>query len=77
MPFSRSPNKAEYRQEIFYPPFWFDMVNKPSIVSIFPQIIGYGQMFTIKYTGVTDPSVKVRGHKNAAVNSSSPSDLKV
>ena len=61
MPFSPSPSKAEYRQEIFYPPFWYDTANKPSIVNVFPQIVGYGVRFTIKYTGsVTNPNLPVR-----------------
>ena len=92
LPYSVSPtNKAEYRQEIFYPPFWwvlipsllvrlehsiyylemngcqpfmlrfdrYDNVGKPSIINLYPQIVGYGEEFTIKYTGVVDPNVQV------------------
>ena len=59
--FSPSPtSKAEYRQEIFFPPFVYDLVRKPRIKSVYPQIVGYGEEFFVKYTGVTDPNIEVR-----------------
>ena len=46
-----------------YPyPSRYDTVGKPSIINIFPQIVGYGEQFQIKYTGVVDPNVQVPGH---------------
>ncbi len=57
--FSPAPVKAEYRMEIFYPPFWYDVAHKPQILYVFPQLIGYDESISIKYT-VPDPSVQVR-----------------
>jgi len=48
--FSAAAVKAEYRNEIFYPPFWYDFANKPSIVSS-PQLIQYQRQFSVKFSG--------------------------
>ena len=37
--------------EIFYPPFWFDFVNKPSI-TIAPTDMQYNTSLNVSYTGV-------------------------
>jgi len=37
--------------EIFYPPFWYDFSNKPSITAA-PSEIGYGHSFSVSYSGV-------------------------
>ena len=42
--------RAEYRMEIFYPPFWFDFANKPQIKSA-PSSVNYNAAFTVIYTG--------------------------
>ncbi len=48
--------QAEYRNELFYPPYFYDFSNKPAIVSINgirdgSQIIqvGYGEILTVEY----------------------------
>lgn len=48
--YSASTAKAEYRNEIFYPPFWYDFANKPVILSS-PQVIQYKRSFTVKFSG--------------------------
>jgi hypothetical protein len=48
--------QAEYRNEIFYPPYWYDNANKPVITAIngntnqanIPQF-GYGETFVISW----------------------------
>ena len=50
LPFSAPAAKAEYRNEIFYPPFWFDFANKPAILSS-PSAVTYGSQFTVTYSG--------------------------
>ncbi|GAX79179.1 hypothetical protein CEUSTIGMA_g6619.t1 [Chlamydomonas eustigma] len=56
MTYSPAPVKAEYRNEIFYPPFWYDFKSKPLILS-WPQEVTYGQTFNVTYTGLQDPSI--------------------
>jgi hypothetical protein len=56
--FSPSPAKAEYRNEIFYPPPWYDFANKPSILSA-PEEVQYGQLFTVSYSGLSAVNVSV------------------
>ena len=58
MTFDRSPAKADYRMEIFYPPFWYNFSAKPKILSA-PSEVQYGAQFTVKYTGLQDPNVQV------------------
>ena len=48
--YSAPPVKAEYRNEIFYPPFWYDFANMPVIQSS-PQMIQYKRTFTVKFSG--------------------------
>lgn len=57
-PFSPPRVKAEYRQEVFYPPFFFDMASKPVIMT-YPDTVFYNQVFTIGYAGEQDPNVDV------------------
>ena len=45
-----SPLPSTFRMEIFYPPFWYDFVNKPNITAA-PREIGYGQGFAVSYAG--------------------------
>ena len=47
----------------------YDNVGKPRIVNLFPQILGYGEEFNIKYTGLVDPNVQVQ------ISEMKPSDL--
>lgn len=49
LPFVASPAKADYRNEIFYPPFWYD-ANKPVIVD-WPSSARYNDVITIQYAG--------------------------
>ena len=49
--YSYSDYKSEYRMEIFYPPFWFDFANKPSI-TIAPSDMQYNTSLNVSYTGV-------------------------
>lgn len=41
------PKKAEYRSEIFYPPFWYN-TDKPSIKTS-PSFVKYGQSFNVTW----------------------------
>ena len=47
-------SKAEYRNEIFYPPAWYDFVNKPVITNS-PDAVGYNQEFLVSYQGMQGP----------------------
>lgn len=58
LPFSAPRAKAEYRNEIFYPPFWYDMDNKPRILTAASNVT-YGQRFNVSYTGEKKPNVTV------------------
>lgn len=49
LPFSPPPKKAEYRNEIFYPPYFY-ATDKPAIVS-WPARITYNQEFQVTFTG--------------------------
>ena len=42
--------KADYRNEIFYPPAYYDFDNKPRILSA-PATVDYGQEFVVSYAG--------------------------
>ena len=50
--------KAEYRNEIFYPPQWYDFANKPRITN-WPENIQYNQEFLVSYTGEQGPTATV------------------
>jgi len=58
--FAPSPAKAEYRSEIFYPPFWYDMDKKPQILDA-PSEVEYGEEFTVSFSALTgaNPNVTV------------------
>jgi len=65
-----SPIRFEYRNEIFYPPYWYDHDNKPKIVAINGDNstdsilqLDFNEQFTITWTGFTDanPNVPVTG----------------
>lgn len=58
LPFSAPRAKAEYRNEIFYPPFWYDMDKKPRILTAASNVT-YGQRFNVTYTGENNPNVTV------------------
>ena len=49
--YAPSPAKADYRMEIFYPPFWYDFANKPKIIAA-PSEVQYGVTFSVSYSGV-------------------------
>ena len=49
--YSQSKYIAEYRMEIFYPPFWFDFANKPNIMTS-PSDIQYNTLLNVSYIGV-------------------------
>ncbi|KAL6756608.1 hypothetical protein V8C86DRAFT_2646145 [Haematococcus lacustris] len=51
------PVKAEYRNEIFYPPYWFDTANKPAITSMNGNtnvsnvlVLGYGEDLVLTWS---------------------------
>lgn len=49
--FSASPaGKAEYRLEVFYPPFWFQENLKPVISATQSEVMSYNKLFVVKYT---------------------------
>ena len=52
--------KAEYRNEIFYPPAWYDFANKPRITG-WPDAVGYGQDFLVSYSGEEGSAASVTG----------------
>ena len=58
LPYAASPAKADYRMEIFYPPFWFQFAAKPKIVTA-PSQVTYGEQFTVTYTGLQTPNMAV------------------
>ncbi|KAG1679121.1 hypothetical protein FOA52_000476 [Chlamydomonas sp. UWO 241] len=58
LPFSQSPAKAEYRNEIFYPPYFYDTWNKPVILDA-PARVRYNEQFTILWSGEENANVPV------------------
>lgn len=58
--FSSVRAKAEYRNEIFYPPHWFEFNKKP-LVTRAPISVGFGEDFVVEYTGEYEPSVVATG----------------
>lgn len=57
-----SKSQAEYRNEIFYPPYWYDFDNKPIITAINSNSnfapgnvlqVGYGEELLISYASLT------------------------
>ncbi|KAG1659441.1 hypothetical protein FOA52_001113 [Chlamydomonas sp. UWO 241] len=55
---SPSGSGNEFRNEIFYPPFWFHPA-KPAIVSVSEASIGFSQDFVVTYTNEMDSAADV------------------
>ncbi|KAG1677741.1 hypothetical protein FOA52_001053 [Chlamydomonas sp. UWO 241] len=70
--YSAPPVKAEYRNEVFYPPFWYDTVGKPVLMD-WPNFITYGENFMVMYAGEIDPNVPVTGAALVAPSSTTHS----
>lgn len=77
MPAACCPPQFEYRNEIFYPPYWYDHANKPKIVSINGDStdailkLDFNERFTIEWTGFTDDNPDVAVTKVVLVAPSS------
>lgn len=66
--YDQSTSRYEYRNEIFYTPYYFDTANKP-VISVSQTELGYGQTVTITWSG----SVHVTSVSLVAPSSSSHS----
>ncbi len=44
-----SPVKADYRVEIYYPPYYYRTTEKPAITSLSSEVMDYGEPFQLSY----------------------------